>query len=60
MKAVIIFTGGGPVLFLTSYDSFKHPEFLAKLKGGEVSANLLLMKYPSIRSSRNMGNILMS
>ena len=30
MKAAVMFTGGGPVLFLTSYDSLEHPEFLAK------------------------------
>ena len=33
MKATVMFTGGGPVLFLTSYDSLEHPEFLAKLHG---------------------------
>ncbi len=33
MKAAMIFTGGGPVLFLTSYDSLVHPGFIEKLSG---------------------------
>ncbi|MFH1243269.1 MAG: hypothetical protein V1689_13025 [Pseudomonadota bacterium] len=33
MKAAIIFTGGGPVLFLTSYSSLDHPGFIEKLEG---------------------------
>ena len=37
MKAAILFTGGGPVLFLTSYDSLTHPGFLAKLNGRGIS-----------------------
>jgi len=31
MKAGILFTGSGPVLFLTSYESFGDPRFLDKL-----------------------------
>lgn len=31
MKSGIIFTGTGPILVLTSYDSFKDPKFVAKL-----------------------------
>lgn len=37
MKAVIVFTGGGPVLFLTSYPSLDHPQFLAKLGGRGIN-----------------------
>jgi len=33
MKAAIVFTGGGPVLFLTSYSSLDQPGFISKLNG---------------------------
>ncbi len=32
MKAGIIFTGTGPILILTSYESFTDPKFVAKLR----------------------------
>jgi hypothetical protein len=32
MKAGIFFTGTGPILLLTSYDSFMEPDFLKKLE----------------------------
>ena len=32
MKAGIFFTGSGPILILTTYDSFKAPEFTEKLR----------------------------
>ncbi len=32
MKSAIIFTGTGPILILTTYDSFEHPELVAKLE----------------------------
>ena len=32
MKAGIIFTGSGPILILTSYESFTDPKFVEKLK----------------------------
>lgn len=31
MKAAIVFTGGGPALFLTSYDSLQHTGFIERL-----------------------------
>ncbi len=31
MKAGIIFTGTGPILILTTYDSFEDPKFVEKL-----------------------------
>ncbi|MEJ5347507.1 MAG: hypothetical protein WHS46_02285 [Desulfosoma sp.] len=31
MKAGIVFTGTGPILILTSYDSFQDPKFIEKL-----------------------------
>ncbi len=32
MKAGIFFTGSGPILILTSYDSFTNPTFIRKLQ----------------------------
>ncbi len=32
MKAVIVFTGSGPILILTSYPSIDDPNFISKLK----------------------------
>lgn len=32
MKAGIVFTGTGPILILTSYDSFTNEKFVAKLR----------------------------
>ncbi|ROR01840.1 hypothetical protein [Desulfosoma caldarium] len=31
MKAGIVFTGTGPILILTSYDSFEDPKFIEKV-----------------------------
>ena len=31
MKAGIFFTGSGPIVIVTSYDSFKEPQFVEKL-----------------------------
>ena len=32
MKAGIIFTGSGPILILTTFDTFEDPKFVAKLE----------------------------
>lgn len=53
MKAGIIFTGSGPLLVLTSYDSFINPNFVDKMKakgvrkfmGYEVSLDLCKQRY---------------
>lgn len=53
MKAGIFFTGSGPILILTSYDSLSNPDFIRKLsmKGirkfiaYEVSHELVKEKY---------------
>jgi hypothetical protein len=53
MKAGIIFTGSGPILVLTSYDSFTAPKFVEKLKakgikkfmGHEVPLELCQKRY---------------
>lgn len=37
MKAAIVFSGGGPVLFLTTYKSLDHPEFIEKPAGRGIS-----------------------
>jgi hypothetical protein len=31
MRAGIFFTGSGPVMLLTSYETFRHPQFVEKL-----------------------------
>ena len=53
MKAAVVFTGSGPILVLTTYESFADPEFIEKLdaKGldkfiaHEVSVDLTKKKY---------------
>ncbi len=36
MKAGVIFTGSGPIVVLTSYDSFTNPGFVEKMKSKGV------------------------
>jgi hypothetical protein len=36
MKAGIFFTGSGPILILTTYESFTQPEFLTKMEAKGV------------------------
>jgi hypothetical protein len=53
MKAGIIFTGSGPILVLTSYDSFTDPKFVEKMRvkgvkkfmGYEVPLELCQKRY---------------
>ena len=53
MKAGIIFSGGGPILVLTSHESFTDPKFVAKMKskgmkkyfGYEVPLELCQKRY---------------
>jgi hypothetical protein len=53
MKAGIIITGSGPILVLTSYDSFTNPKFVEKMKakgiqkfmGYEVPLELCQKRY---------------
>ncbi len=53
MKAGIIFSGSGPILVLTSYDSFTNPKFVEKMKtkgvkrfmGYEVPLELCQKRY---------------
>jgi hypothetical protein len=37
MKAGIIFTGTGPILILTTYESFKDPKLVAKLESKGIN-----------------------
>ena len=32
MKAAVVFTGSGPILILTTYESFGSPDFIEKLE----------------------------
>ena len=53
MKAGIIFTGTGPILILTTYESFQDPKFISKLKAkgilkyiaAEISVDRVKEKY---------------
>jgi hypothetical protein len=53
MKASIFFTGSGPILILTSYDSLTNPELIRKLKSKgikkfiayEIPVDLVKKKY---------------
>ena len=53
MKSGIFFTGTGPILILTSYNSFTNPDFIKKLKSKgirkfiayEVPSESLVKKY---------------
>ena len=40
MKAGIIITGSGPILVLTSYESFTDPKFVAKVKAKGIKKYL--------------------
>ena len=53
MKAAMLFSGSGPIVILTSYDSIEHPQLLkrlaskgiAKFIGFEVDVDFLHKKY---------------
>lgn len=53
MKAGIVFTGSGPILFLTTYDSFTEPGLIQKLRAKgikkfiayEIPVDLVKQKY---------------
>ena len=53
MKAGIIFTGTGPILILTSYESFKDPKLILKLEAkgikkfiaAELDLEMVMKKY---------------
>ena len=41
MKAGIIFTGTGPILILTTYESFKDPNLISKFEAKGIKNTLL-------------------
>lgn len=53
MKAAIVFTGTGPILVLTTYDSFTNPKFVEKMQakgvkkflGHEIPLDLCQKRY---------------
>jgi hypothetical protein len=53
MKAAVVFTGSGPIVVLTTYDSLEDPKFIEQLEvkgldkfiGYEVSIDLTKKKY---------------
>ena len=55
MKAGIIFTGTGPILILTSYDSFKEPKFIEKLKSKGIT-KFIACELPVEKVKERYGN----
>ena len=55
MKAAMLFSGSGPIVILTSYDSVEHPQLLKRLAakgiskfiGFEIDAEYVRSKYGS-------------
>ena len=49
MKAGILFTGSGPILMMTSYESFSDPKLIKKLKGkGKWEVQSIMKKRKSL------------
>lgn len=61
MKAGIIFTGTGPILILTSYESFKDPKLIMKLaaKGIKKYIAIELHLEQVIKKYGNQYNVIM-
>ena len=55
MKAGIIFTGTGPILILTSYESFKDPKFTAKLEAKGIR-KFIVCELPVEKVKARYGN----
>ena len=55
MKAGIIFTGTGPVLILTTYESFKESTFIAKLEAKGIR-KYIATEVPLERVKEKYGN----
>jgi hypothetical protein len=55
MKAGIIFTGTGPILILTSYESFEDPKFLTKLDAKGIK-KFIASELPLERVKAKYGN----
>ena len=55
MKASIIFTGTGPILILTTYDSFKDPQLISKLEAKGIR-KYIASELPLERVKEKYGN----
>ncbi len=55
MKAGIIFTGTGPILILTTYESFKDPKLISKLKAKGIK-KYIAAELPLERVKEKYGN----
>ena len=55
MRAGIIFTGTGPILILTTYESFKDPKFVAKL-GTKGINKFIASEIPLEKAKTKYGN----
>ena len=55
MKAGIFFTGTGPILILTTYDSFAEPDFVSKLEAKGIR-KFVAREVPIGRVKENYGN----
>jgi hypothetical protein len=55
MKAGIIFTGTGPILILTTYESFEDPKFVAKLETKGIK-KFIASELPLEKVKRRYGN----
>ncbi len=55
MKAGIIFTGTGPILILTSYESFEDPKLVAKLEVKGIK-KFIASELPLERVKEKYGN----
>ena len=55
MKAGIIFTGTGPILILTTYDSLKNPQLISKLKAKGIK-KYIASEIPLERAKEKYGN----
>lgn len=55
MKAGIVFTGTGPILILTTYESFKEPSLIAKLAAKGIR-KYIAAELPLERVKQKYGN----
>ena len=55
MKAGIIFTGTGPILILTTYESFKAPKLISKLEAKGIK-KYIAAELPLERVKEKYGN----
>lgn len=56
MKAGIVFTGTGPILILTTYESFKDPDLISKL-GAKGIKKYIAVELPMEKVINKYGNL---